>query len=77
VNAYRLADLARDVLFPGIRRYQARTISIEAAAPVRLALDGEVCAQTTVKIQVESAALAVLLPSSVTDVPVKRGLPRS
>ena len=65
-----LAELAGDALFPGIRRYQARAISIETAAPVRLTLDGEVCAQTPVKIQVEPAALAVLLPRPVTDVSV-------
>ena len=67
---HMLTDLAGDALFPGIRRYQARAISIETAAPVRLTLDGEVCAQTPVKIQVESAALAVLLPLAETDVPV-------
>jgi diacylglycerol kinase family enzyme len=67
-EGHSLADLAADTLFPGIRRYQAQAISIETAAPVQLTLDGEVCAKTPVQIQVEPAALTVLLPRAVTDV---------
>ena len=65
---HRRADLARDVLFPGIRRYRARAISIETAEPSDVTLDGEVCCKTPVQIWVEPAKLTVLLPGASADV---------
>jgi diacylglycerol kinase (ATP) len=56
------ADLAGEVLFPGIRRYQARAVSITTAAAVDLTLDGEVRARTPATIRVAPGALAVFLP---------------
>jgi diacylglycerol kinase family enzyme len=64
------ADQAHDALFPGIRRYQAKSVSIETAVPVHVTLDGEVRTKTPVHIQVEPAALAVLLPRTEIGVPV-------
>jgi diacylglycerol kinase family enzyme len=63
-----LADLAGDALFPGIRRYQARAVSIATATPVDVTLDGEVRARTPALIRVAPAALAVLLPHAGTGV---------
>jgi diacylglycerol kinase family enzyme len=65
-----LADLAGDTLFPGIRRYQARAVSIETATAVDLTLDGEVRARTPAVIRVAPAALAVLLPRAENSVVV-------
>ncbi|HZC79152.1 MAG TPA: hypothetical protein VE258_15470, partial [Ktedonobacterales bacterium] len=65
---HTLPDLAGDVLFPGIRRYQARAVSIETATAVDVTLDGEARARTPALIRVAPAALAVLLPRAGTDV---------
>jgi diacylglycerol kinase family enzyme len=62
---HRLDDLRGDMLFPGIRRYQAHTISIQTIEPVQMTLDGELCMKTPVRIQVEPSALTVLVPSRV------------
>jgi diacylglycerol kinase (ATP) len=51
-----------DVLFPGVRRYQARAVSIATVEPVDVTLDGEVRARTPIDIRVAPAAVAVLLP---------------
>lgn len=67
---HTLADLAGDALFPGIRRYQARAVSIATATPVDVTLDGEVRARTPALIRVAPAALAVLLPRAGTEVRV-------
>jgi diacylglycerol kinase (ATP) len=51
-----------DVLFPGVRRYQARAVAIATVEPVDVTLDGEVRARTPIDIRVAPAAVAVLLP---------------
>jgi len=62
---HRLDDLRGDMLFPGIRRYQAHTVSIQTNEPVQMTLDGELCIQSPVRIQVDPSALTVLVPSPV------------
>jgi diacylglycerol kinase family enzyme len=69
-KTHTLADLAGDTLFPGIRRYQARAVSIETTTPAQMTLDGELSVQTPVQIRVEPSALAVLLPQGETGVVV-------
>ena len=51
-----------EVLFPGVRRYQARAIAIATAEPADVTLDGEVRARTPITIRVAPAAVTVLLP---------------
>jgi hypothetical protein len=53
-----------DVLFPGVRRYQARAVAIATVGPVDVTLDGEARARTPIDIRVAPAAVAVLLPAS-------------
>ena len=65
---HTLPDLAGDVLFPGIRRYQARPVAIETATAVDLTLDGEVRTRTPAVIRVAPTALAVLLPRAENSV---------
>jgi hypothetical protein len=65
---HTLANLAGDTLFPGIRRYQARAVSIETATAVDLTLDGEVRARTPAVIRVVPGELAVLLPRAENSV---------
>jgi diacylglycerol kinase (ATP) len=67
-EGHTLADLAGDILFPGIRRYRARAVSIETATPAQMTLDGELSVETPVQIRVEPSALAVLLPRAETGV---------
>ena len=59
-------DLRGDMLFPGIRRYQAHAVSIQTVEPVQMTLDGELCAQTPVQIEVQPSALTVLVPRPAT-----------
>jgi diacylglycerol kinase (ATP) len=54
--------LSGEMVFPGIRRYQAREVTIETTSPVELTLDGELRAHTPVRIRVAPAGVAVLLP---------------
>ena len=42
-------DVSGEMVFPGIRRYQAREVSIQTTSPVELTLDGELRAQTPVQ----------------------------
>jgi diacylglycerol kinase family enzyme len=69
-DEHTLADVVGDTLFPGIRRYRARAVSIETATPAQLTLDGELSVQTPVQIRVEPSALAVLLPRRESGVAV-------
>lgn len=55
-------DVSGEMVFPGIRRYQAREVSIQTTPPVELTLDGELRAHTPVRIRVEPAHMLVLLP---------------
>jgi len=54
--------ISGEMVFPGIRRYQAREVSIETASPLEVTLDGELRAHTPVRIRVAPAHVAVLLP---------------
>jgi diacylglycerol kinase family enzyme len=55
-------DVAGEMVFPGVRRYQAREVSIETASPVEMTLDGELFGRTPVRIRVAPARVAVLRP---------------
>jgi diacylglycerol kinase (ATP) len=57
-------NISGEMVFPGIRRYQAREVSIETASPLEVTLDGELRARTPVRIRVAPAHVAVLLRPS-------------
>jgi len=54
-----------EFFLPGVRRFKARSVTIETAEPMDATLDGEIRARAPLHISVARAALAVMAPAPV------------